>query len=113
MASAFTHAAVIGGPAASPAMRSCPTGATATPPCSGRICERCARDRHARTRPDLLSRLPRRSGAAELARRAPRGGAGGAAVHAAHAADRQALLGPDDELRAARLGLGRDRLSLS
>ena len=48
---------------------------------------------------------PRRPGGA--ARRNPRGPCRRAAVRSAHAEDRQAVLGPDEQLRPARLGVGR------
>jgi hypothetical protein len=72
-----------------------------------------ARDRRHCSGGRLLPRLSRsrRPGSAEGRRGSdPRGGA---AVSPAHAAHRQGLFGEDEQLRPARLGVGRGRLSLS
>src|ERR1700720_2681019 len=59
------------------------------------------------------SRLPRSRTAGTADRRVGGGGAPGAAVHPADARIRQAVLGADDQLRAAGLGVGLRRLPLS
>src|SRR6185437_8676671 len=72
----------------------------------------------ARSRPDRAGRHPfprvsRSLGPEDAARRSARDPRRGAAVPPAHATLGEAVLGSDEQLRPARLGLGRSGLSLS